>query len=319
MRIFWVDPFHSRTDGGGATYSNMLREALPQHEHIMWLPDTDSRFRKLLYLFLDSRMVADVLSFVIHIHNPDVVHVNLYTLARGAIQSKKPVVLTYHGPTVTCGSKLLDPFLKAYTGLRKTYSLIYKAQWIIVPSRYVASTMAQTDRVTIIPHVPKVVEPDPETHLFSQLLYVGRPAVEKGFPMFCNIPNYTKAAAVLSDAAFPHLNKFWNNADPATLSALYRQAELVVIPSRIPESFSYVAAEARAYGCRILASQQGGIADVLKDYPSATFLPVGFSQDQLNRAVAVALKKQKSPPTVPSVAEWAERHEQIYRSLTIST
>lgn len=294
----------------------MLREALPQHEHIMWLPETKGRFRKLLYLFLDSRMVADVLSFVIYVHNPDVVHVNLYTLARGAIQSKKPVVLTYHGPTVTCGSKLLDPLLKAYTVLRKTYSLLYKAQQIIVPSRYVASTMVQTDRVTIIPHVPKVVEPDPKIRLCSDLLYVGRAAAEKGFPMFCSIPDYTKGAAVLSDNAFPRLNQFWNNANLATLSALYRQAELVVIPSRIPESFSYVAAEARAYGCRILASQQGGIADVLKDYPSVTFLPVGFSQDCLNRSVAKALKKPKSTPTVPSVAGWAEQHEAIYKMLT---
>lgn len=127
-----------------------------------------------------------------------------------------------------------------------------------------------------------------------------------------SVLGYTKAAALLCSWVDAPIHEYWLKASPETLAALYTQAELVVIPSQIPESFSYVAAEARAYGCRILASQQGGIAEALSGYESATFLPVGFNQECLNRSVTEALKKPKSAPTSSDVAEWAQRHNWIY-------
>jgi glycosyltransferase involved in cell wall biosynthesis len=50
--------------------------------------------------------------------------------------------------------------------------------------------------------------------------------------------------------------------DPA---ALYQWADLVVMPSRLPESLGRVAIEAMAYGRAVLASRIGGLAEIVED------------------------------------------------------
>jgi glycosyltransferase involved in cell wall biosynthesis len=51
-------------------------------------------------------------------------------------------------------------------------------------------------------------------------------------------------------------------SDPA---ALYRWADIVVMPSRLPESLGRVAIEAMAYGRAVLASRIGGLAEIVED------------------------------------------------------
>ena len=51
-------------------------------------------------------------------------------------------------------------------------------------------------------------------------------------------------------------------SDPA---ALYQWADLVVMPSRLPESLGRVAIEAMAYGRTVLAARIGGLAEIVDD------------------------------------------------------
>jgi len=52
------------------------------------------------------------------------------------------------------------------------------------------------------------------------------------------------------------------NSDP---TALYQWADVVVMPSRLPESLGRVAIEAMAWGRAVLASRIGGLAEIVED------------------------------------------------------
>lgn len=46
-------------------------------------------------------------------------------------------------------------------------------------------------------------------------------------------------------------------------SESYRASDVVIVPSRLPEPFGRVAIEAMAYGCAVIASNHGGLAEIV--------------------------------------------------------
>ncbi len=80
-----------------------------------------------------------------------------------------------------------------------------------------------------------------------------------------------RLAALIADAGLaPHVELMAFTPDPAPL---YRWADIVVVPSRLPESLGRVAIEAMAYGRPPLVSRIGGLPEVVEDGASGWLVP----------------------------------------------
>lgn len=77
------------------------------------------------------------------------------------------------------------------------------------------------------------------------------------------------------------------------LRRLYRQASLVVMPSKVPEAFGLVGIEAMAEGCPVVAYNAGGVNEWLS--PDVTGLLVPFGDD---RSLAAAVTQLLRDPTL---------------------
>jgi glycosyltransferase involved in cell wall biosynthesis len=128
---------------------------------------------------------------------------------------------------------------------------------------------------------------------FGPLLGVGRLVPEKGFDLLVRAAALTdQAAVVVGDgperAALEALAAslradvtFTGEVAPEELAARYRQARVVVVPSR-REGFGMVAAEAAACGRAVVGTRVGGIPEVVADGVSG----VVVAPDDLDALVA---------------------------------
>lgn len=74
-------------------------------------------------------------------------------------------------------------------------------------------------------------------------------------------------------------------ADPAES---YRWADIVVVPSRLPEPFGRVAIEAMAFGRPVIASRHGGLVEIVKDGETGLLFPPSSDED-LARCITTLL------------------------------
>jgi glycosyltransferase involved in cell wall biosynthesis len=81
-------------------------------------------------------------------------------------------------------------------------------------------------------------------------------------------------------------------------SPLYRWADIVVVPSRRPESLGRVAIEAMAFGRPPLASAIGGLQEVVEDGVTGRLLPPGDAA-ALSEALARIIR---APEELPAMA-----------------
>ena len=56
---------------------------------------------------------------------------------------------------------------------------------------------------------------------------------------------------------------------------LYRRADIVVVPSKLPEPLGRVAIEAMSFGRPVIASEIGGLPQVVKDQVTGWLIPPG--------------------------------------------
>jgi len=100
---------------------------------------------------------------------------------------------------------------------------------------------------------------------------------------------------------------------------VYRNSDVVVIPSRFPETFSIVAHEGLAYGKPIIASDIGAIPEVVADGKNGILVPPG-DEDALYSVLknviedAGVLKKLECPGPIEiySTAEHGEFMQKVY-------
>ena len=59
----------------------------------------------------------------------------------------------------------------------------------------------------------------------------------------------------------------------------YLDADVVVVPSRLPEPFGRVAVEAMAYGCAVIASNHGGLTEIVVDGETGKLFTPGDSNE----------------------------------------
>jgi glycosyltransferase involved in cell wall biosynthesis len=249
-----------------------------------------SKYLRKAYFDLFSPGNARRLSAIISSVEPDVVHFhNLLGISSqlvGVAARLRPAVVTLHGYGFV---ELFNPIVDR-DGLRfpRQRAALLPWQWfsrsvhrrhlanatLVSPSRYLARYYESQGfgTVRVIPN--GVSLPDETTAGEARMLFVGRLSREKGLqrvlgPMEHVASDLGWQIDVVGDgplrsslqSAFPSV-RFHGRADPAPH---YQRAGIVVMPSLWPENFPYVALEAMSYGATVLATDVGGIPEIVED------------------------------------------------------
>jgi len=152
------------------------------------------------------------------------------------------------------------------------------------------------DKIEVIPNFvdPKVFYPRERKALEITLLYPRRLDDCRGIDLFLqagvqlikdfpqvklylavdwNHPQYNqKVDAVVNSLTDPERVKIGTYSF-AEMPEVYRQADIVVIPSRYSEGFSFSCLEAMASGCAVVATQVGGMTNLVLDGYNGLLVP----------------------------------------------
>ena len=164
------------------------------------------------------------------------------------------------------------------------------------------------ERITVVPYgfegvaQPGTSAPMPEKRAAREFLFVGQGIQRKG------LHHLIKAWQAL-DPSDAHLTLVCYRIDPgiaamirspsitllgrqssAELDALYRRADIFVMPSLI-EGFGLVYLEALSRGCHVIGTANSGLPDLALPADAATVLPAGDID-----ALAAAIRAQQSAP-----------------------
>lgn len=243
--------------------------------------------RKLVFDYV-SPGNAHRLHKIIASFRPDVVHVhNVYGIASQLIRVASehvPTVVTVHDywpvdvfvPRLTRGrlkyprrQQLLLPWVWTHRAIHRRY---LRDATLVSPSQYLARRLEQFGHhnVRVIPN--GVTLPPETTTGDASILFVGRLVPEKGLQeVLSSVEEVAREFGWRIDVvgegplrtgleqAFPMV-RFHGWADPAPF---YRKAGIVLVPSLWPENFGYAVVEAMGYGLPVLASNVGGIPEIV--------------------------------------------------------
>jgi len=165
---------------------------------------------------------------------------------------------------------------------------------VIVASEFVrqlaVTNGVASDQVTVIPyftHAPDTVEPSRS----RTVLFVGRVTPEKGVELLIDamrtVPGAWQLVIVGDGMSMPRVRRAvvaagltdrvtfrgWLNGD--ALAQAYREAAVVVVPSRWPEPFGIVGIEAMAQARPVVAFRTGGIPEWLHEGDGGHLVPPG--------------------------------------------
>jgi len=207
-----------------------------------------------------------------------------------------------------CGSYRANATLKPYRAWRAWRAAATKVPRLQVFSNYMASTLRLAglpeSRVAVTPYpVPPLAAPatlhdrtDPRPVVFA----TGRLVKEKGFDLLLEALDHLRAPVVCAIAGTGHHadalvargasgshEVLWLGwLTPDELSAWYRRAALVVVPSAWPEPFGIVGLEAMASERAVVATDVGGIREWLVDGETGIAVTPGDA-----RALATAIDR----------------------------
>lgn len=173
---------------------------------------------------------------------------------------------------------------KGYRGARATNGALEGYRRVIVASQYMRSLVVQTglpsDRVDVVPCCTENIDVMPAAD-GRTVLYVGRINREKGaevlLDVMARVSGDWRLVIVGDGIGRPALESriqscsFSNRVQcrgwltGAALEQAYREASVVVMPSRWPEPFGLVGLEAMMRGRPVVAFGVGGIPDWLED------------------------------------------------------
>lgn len=103
-----------------------------------------------------------------------------------------------------------------------------------------------------------------------------------------------------SGFGIPAAEGFW--AGTFRPGALYRIADFVVVPSRY-EPFGMVALEAAVCGARVIASNVGGLAEIIPETNGAIIPVPAANVDALTRAIAKVLANTAIPINLAQIGQ----------------
>ncbi|HOW28991.1 MAG TPA: glycosyltransferase family 4 protein [Elusimicrobiota bacterium] len=188
-----------------------------------------------------------------------------------------------------------------------------RVDWLISPSRglleaYPPSLLPSPERREIIPHFPP--PPHKEAPASSGLaflsplkgkrfvLYAGKLSLGKGTytlieaikniaPKHPDVSYVFIGKGTLKDRNAPH-TYFFDSIPHSDLLDVMRQAEIVVVPSIVPEAYNRVALEAMDAGKPVIAARSGSLPEQVKDKITGLLFSPGRT-DELARALDALL------------------------------
>lgn len=193
----------------------------------------------------------------------------------------------------------------------------------IAPSRFVKAMLVDygwpEEKVSVLPYGIDVSQREP-SYRGDYVLFVGRLVDSKG------VASLVQAAAELPEVAFrivgtgPEEGRLkqiaaalgvknmefrgWKAGE--NLAAEYRGARLVVVPSEWYEVFGLVVLEAYAYGKPVIATQIGGLPEVVRNGETGVLVSAGRAQ-QLAQAIGELWERPELAEQMGRTArEWVE-------------
>ncbi len=190
-------------------------------------------------------------------------------------------------------SRLASTVQTAAFKLHKLLGLYKKSVDVFIcPSRYMKRQLViggfPEQKIEVIPYGMNVRHIEPRYDHDGYVLFVGRLSEEKG------VETIIRAAKLLEDIPFKivgrgpqsawlhklahgHANiEFLGFKSGKELEELYRGAVAVLLPSRVHENFPLAALEAMSYGKPVIASDVGGVGEIVQDRQT------GFLVDPVN-------------------------------------
>ena len=158
-------------------------------------------------------------------------------------------------------------------------------QWL-VPSHYLAGLLRQhgvaPSRIAVLPHFVAGLPPTPGPPQPGRLLFAGRLVAEKGLRLLLQAlaqlqtshwslhvagagPERAALEALAAGQGWADRVRWCGRLSAAALAVEYAQAEVVVMPSLIPEAFGLVGLQAMGYGRPVVGFLSGGMAEWLRD------------------------------------------------------
>jgi glycosyltransferase involved in cell wall biosynthesis len=213
------------------------------------------------------------------------------------------------------------------------------ADIVVAPSEFVRRSFerfgVRGGRLHVLPHgvEPRPTEPaSPVSPV--RFGFVGSLTPHKGVDVLCEAFSRTEGDSTLTlfgrcdDPMFfgrltPYLGsriRYEGEFEHERLADVYGQFNVLIVPSRVHESFSLVAAEAQAFGLPVIASRVGAIPELVDEGKNGLLVPPGDV-----RALAAAIVRASDPhevdrlrlgvPAPMGLEEHAQRLDAVYRAL----
>jgi glycosyltransferase involved in cell wall biosynthesis len=162
----------------------------------------------------------------------------------------------------------------------------------VAPSDFVKIRLVEAgfpeEIIFVVPNIVSVPEWVNEASKGEYIAYVGRICSEKGIETLLTsarqnrIPvrlagDYSPMPRVVRTA--PKNVHFMGHLDRKRLFEFYRKARFLVVPSRLPETFGLVAAEAMGHGLPVIASKIGALPDIVEDGVTGLLFEPGNSAE----------------------------------------
>lgn len=296
MKILVIGNFSFSEYGGAKTVANYLIEGYKKAGHevtAISFPKTEGILAKVFSQFLDVLNPKAVISLkkIMRKNSPDVVHLHnvhrdlsAYS-ARVISRMNIPVVITLHESWALCSnfnltsgkdgklkcrkskSRFEIPFFGRRSLIRKFLS---SAGYIFVPSEFSRKTFLKIggynpDKVISVHNGvdTRIFVPQNKESYKNMLnvIFVGRPTAKKGI-------NWLKDAVALITEENRDLKinlrivGGQENVSHENLPAHYQNADVLVQPSLVHETFGLTLAEAMACGIPVITSNMGAMPEV---------------------------------------------------------
>jgi glycosyltransferase involved in cell wall biosynthesis len=251
----------------------------------------------------------------------------------------KPIVLTAHdvlprelfpGQTNRFIEALI---LRRLAWQRREFAgALPKAAAVATVSQFCASTLRRFvpgAKVVMIHNWLQSVSPGPQAPCGTpRPVYVGRLSREKGVDLLLkafgrDITLVTTGGPL--EKQVRHTHSLLRVPHDRVVSVM-RDHGMVIVPSRFNEPFGLVCLEARQAGVKIVASNAGGIPEILAGYPNASLIPHDLPEDSFVEALREAARKALDAPLYQaSDSEFLEKfsrqtclrqYRELYESLT---
>lgn len=148
------------------------------------------------------------------------------------------------------------------------------------------------DRIVVVPNGVPVPARAAEPSNGRYIAFAGRLSPEKGADVLVAAAGYSglpvriagggPARPGLVRDASPNV-EFMGLLDPTGVGALYRAARFVVVPSRWFEGFPTVITEAMSYGLPVIASNIGGLPEMVEDGVTGLLFEPGNANDLVSK------------------------------------